>query len=233
MEGFSDDHPIVGIILWCIVGALYLIPAITMWTGDVNFFIGLFWPVLIILAPIIHMFYSLSGNVLIPYFVESIFYTILLAVNLISACVIFYSTFSDKCLDFVVKIRLNRITELKKREETYRSKWMKVRSEIRKKNEFLYKIEDGKYFEVMGKYKYLIPDSDKNVETVRNLIWCIENNYAYDIVTAKQYLAQQAHNQKVQEKLRNIEKDQKETLAWVKAPSAPVKVDVDVIVDWK
>lgn len=50
----------------------------------------------------------------------------------------------------------------------------------------------------------VLPESDKNLRTVTNIIWCLEQKYARDITEAKQWLVRMEHDKMVQKKLNEI-----------------------------
>ncbi len=50
----------------------------------------------------------------------------------------------------------------------------------------------------------VIPQQFQNFDMVNKLIWCIEQRYAYDIVSARNWYLQQEHNAAMQQKMNNI-----------------------------
>lgn len=50
----------------------------------------------------------------------------------------------------------------------------------------------------------VVHDSDKNYNTVCQIIWCIEHKYAYGIISAKQWIARANHSKYVRGKLDQI-----------------------------
>jgi len=50
----------------------------------------------------------------------------------------------------------------------------------------------------------IIPQQFQNFDMVNKLIWCIEQKYAYDIVTARNWYLQQEHNAAMMQSMNNI-----------------------------
>ena len=61
-----------------------------------------------------------------------------------------------------------------------------------------------KILNVMIKENNVVQDSDKNYNTVCQIIWCFEHKYAYSVVGAKQWIARANHSKYVRARLDEI-----------------------------
>ncbi len=90
-------------------------------------------------------------------------------------------------------------------------------------NKWNAKIKATPYFSTYN----LLPSYLKDYKLVMSLIWAIENGYAYDIVSARNYWDRKAHDASVK---RQLEKVQSTADAALKAASTPPDVKVDITI---
>ena len=111
---------------------------------------------------------------------------------------------TDKC-SWVKKTRNEFFAAKREYEQEYNSVYPKAQA----KYSSLYKVDT-----FAEKINYCpIPASIKSMEMVSNLIWCIENGYARDIVGARNWYLQQEQNQAVRDKLEGIAEENRRKAA--------------------
>lgn len=196
---------------------------------------GIFWPIVVLIILALQLIGMLLGWHIINNFPGI---TLLGTLLLIICCVI--GIMIARLLGKSIDSKIN--THNRKKRELYLNEYENKKKLIRQKYAHEFEQVGYTYSDVAAKYAgNQIHSNDIKPDTVRKLIWCIENRYAYDIVGAKQWLAQQAHNKLVQKQLKQLNEAQERTYkmaeeasrdAWAarKAAEAPVDLDVDVTV---
>lgn len=156
-----------------------------------GFLYGLFWPVVFILAFALQLIVLIFGWTFIPYAWIIALLFLLLIVNSFLALAL------TSLLSFIIETseEKNISSERIKHVDEYNAK----KKELQKKYRYEKIYADYTYEDVVNRYSGILPKSDINPNTVNQLIWCIENRYANDIVGAKRWLAQYAHNKKMYE----------------------------------
>ena len=109
-----------------------------------------------------------------------------------------------------------------------------------KENSFVY--YDNPYWEKVNQ----LPNYQQNLTTINSLIWAIENGFAYDIVSARNYFDRKAHDESVRRKIAQIEQQTQQAVAAARdaaasasaaysaakkaqsAAEAPINVDIEI-----
>ncbi len=94
-----------------------------------------------------------------------------------------------------------------------------------------------------------LPRYQQNLTTINSLIWAIENNLAYDIVSARNYFDRKAHEESVNRRLAQIEQQTQQALSAARdaaasadaaysaarqaKAAAEAPIDIDVEFRWK
>jgi len=198
--GVYDDYMELSAIGSMLVGAFCLImyfasiANLTFWT----FLLGI---VLFAVWPIAFFFFLETGWVL------------LIAVVAVGGCIALSLYAADNCFDPEAAAEKNRRikkfkAEFDRKYSIWCTEYNKARSELSSTYEPKFLKDETE--NAIQKYNEYLPKEDRTLQTVTNLIWCIERRYANTIVEARQFLYLKSQVAQYQSEMRAAQKRQEE-----------------------
>ncbi len=179
---------LVGIVAWIVGGC-------TMASASVN--VGIFWKILmVVFFPLILLLFLLFAfSQVIPIIPTFLFLIVGGVVAMVLSCIIYKKSEAQP-----VSQRVQALNDLYESElRNYRETGKELDREKIKEYKSAYEIRQAIDAD------RTLHASNKNLQTVGNLIWCIEHNYASGIVSAMNYLEQQRYNQAFQNQMRSMQ----------------------------